>query len=338
MTLSIGIIGTGRMGERHALAYEKISNANLIGFADIIPEKSQKLAEQFGKKNYSVDEILNDKNINAIHICTPNSSHFKTTLKAIRSGKHVLVEKPMALTIEDCEIMISEAKKFNVNLMIGHTYRHYPSSLKVKELLDSGIIGEVKLVLGYSLDPGQISGKGKTPDWALSHEMGGGVFFDAIHGIDLFRNWFNAEISQVFVPMMDRIHDEYSAEQMGIATMIFENNIVATIMPVAPTWGIRDNATKIIGKKGVISVSYGEEVRVGKETWQDYDFDYRSKPPKFEHNLQGFINEINEFITSIQEKRAPQVTGEEGKKNLQVILAMYESYKKKKIVNVIKSK
>jgi len=62
------------------------------------------------------------------------------------------------------------------------------------------------------------------------------------------------------------------------------------------------------------------------------------KPPKFEHNLQGFINEINEFITSIQEKRIPQVTGEEGKKNLQVILAMYESYKKKKIVNVIKSK
>lgn len=334
MKLSIGIIGAGRMGERHALAYEKITNANLIGFADVIPEKSQKLAEKFNKKNYSIDEILENNDIDAVHVCTPNNSHFEISLKAIRSGKHVLIEKPMALKLEDCDIIISEAKKFNVNLMIGHTYRYYPSSLKVKELLDSGIIGEVKLVLGYGLDPGQISGKGKTPDWALSSEMGGGVFIDAIHGVDLFRYWFDTEISQVFVPIMDKIHDEFSAEQMGMATIIFKNNIVATIMPVAPTWGIRENVTKIVGKKGVISVSYGEEVKVGKETWQVYDFDYRSKPPSFEHNLQGFINEINEFIDSIQEKRSPQVTGEEGKKNLQVILSMYESYIKKKIIDI----
>lgn len=332
--INVGIIGTGRMGERHALAYEKITNANLLGFSDIIPEKSKNLSVQFNKTNYSIEEILNDENIDAIHVCTPNISHFEIALKVIRSGKHVLIEKPMALTLEDCDILISESKKYNVNLMIGHTYRYYPSSLKVKEILDSGIIGEIKLIQGYGLDPGQISGKGKTPDWALNHEMGGGVFFDAIHGVDLFRYWFNSEVSRVFVPTMDKIYDEFSAEQLGMATLIFENNIVATIVPVAPTWGIRENVTKIIGKKGVISVSYGEEVKVGKETWTDYDFEHKSKPAKFEHNLQGFINEINEFIASIVEKRTPEVSGEEGKKNLQVILSMYESFNTKRIIDI----
>ena len=316
MTLKIGIIGAGRMGERHAQAYDRISDADLIGFADTLPEKSKNLAEKFGKTNYTLKKILGNEDIDAIHICTPNNFHFETALSAIRAGKHVLVEKPMALKIEDCNVMISEAKKSNVNLMVGHTYRFYPSSMKVKELLDSGIIGDVKLVLGYGLDPGQISGKGKTPDWALNHEMGGGVFFDAIHGVDLFRYWFNAEVSSVYVPMMDKIYDEFSAEQMGMATMIFNNNIVATIMSVAPTWGIRDTNIKIIGKKGVISVTYGEEVKVGKETWHDYDFDYKSKPPSFEHNLQGFVNEITEFIKSIQEKRSPTIAGEEGRRNL----------------------
>ena len=338
MVLSIGIIGTGRMGERHALAYEKIHNANLIGFADIMPEQSQKLAEQFGKKNYSVDEILDDKSINAIHVCTPNTSHFETTLKVIRAGKHVLVEKPMALSLNECDDMISESKKSGMNLMVGHTYRFYPSSLKVQQLLDTGNLGQIKLVTSYSLDPGFLQGKGKTPNWALSKEMGGGVFFDAIHAIDLFRSWFHSEISEVYVPIMDKIYDEFTAEQMGLATLRFENGIVGTIMPVSPTWGIRDNSTIIIGKKGVISVTYGEEVKLGQKEWEEFDFQYRSRPVNHEHNLQGFINEISEFVKSIEENRSPLVTMEDGRKNLQVVLSMYESYHKKKIVNIDNSK
>jgi len=338
MTLKVGIIGSGRMGERHAYAYEKIKNAELIGFADVIPAKSQKLANKFQKKSFSLQTLLENNDIDAIHVCSPNSFHYENTIAALKAGKHVLVEKPMALSLDDCDKMISEANKTGVNFMIGHTYRFYPSSLKVKELLDSGILGQIKLVMGYALDPGHLPGKGKTPDWALSKEMGGGVFFDAIHGVDLFRTWFRSEISQVYVPIMDKIHDEFTAEQMGLATLHFENGIVATIMPIAPTWGIRDNATKIVGKNGVISVTYGEEVKLGREKWKEFDFQYRSHPPSYEHNLQGFVNEISEFINSIEQNRPPLVTGKDGRKNLQAVLAMYESYNKKKIVNIDKSK
>ena len=338
MTLKIGIIGSGRMGERHAHAYEKIRNTELIGFADAITKKSESLAKQFHKKSFSVMELLENNNIDAIHVCSSNAFHYENTMQALKSGKHVLVEKPMALSLNECDDMISESKKSGMNLMVGHTYRFYPSSLKVQQLLDTGNLGQIKLVTSYSLDPGFLQGKGKTPNWALSKEMGGGVFFDAIHAIDLFRSWFHSEISEVYVPIMDKIYDEFTAEQMGLATLRFENGIVGTIMPVSPTWGIRDNSTIIIGKKGVISVTYGEEVKLGQKEWEEFDFQYRSRPVNHEHNLQGFINEISEFVKSIEENRSPLVTMEDGRKNLQVVLSMYESYHKKKIVNIDNSK
>ena len=255
MVVKIGILGCGRMGQRHAEAYAKISDANVIAFADVDVQKAGILAEKFHKKSVLISELFTDPSIDAISICTPNSLHFENSITALKNGKHVLVEKPMALSLSDCDEMNRVAKENNLNLMVGQTYRYYPSSQKAKAIIDSGEIGEIKLIMGYGLDPGSLPGKTKTPDWALNSKFGGGVFFDAIHGIDLFRYWTNSEISSVYVPIMDKLFDDFSAEQLGIATLTFSNGVVATIMPVAPTWGIRDTGIKIIGKKGALYVT-----------------------------------------------------------------------------------
>lgn len=323
------------MGERHAEAYSHVAGAEVIGFSDIIEEKSAILAKKFNKKAYAIEEMLIDESIDAIDVCTPNPFHAEHSIAAMKAGKHVMVEKPMATNLKDCDKMIYEAKKAKVNLMVGHTYRFYPSSLKTKEILDSGTIGSIRLVLDYGIDPGRIQEKAKTPSWALRKEMGGGVFFDTIHAIDKLRFWLNSEISSVYVPIMDTIFDSASAEQMGMAILTFSSGAVATLMPVSPSWGIRDTGCKMIGKKGALYVMYGEEVKVGKEDWINYDFNHRAEKATYEHNLQGFINEISEFISSIKERRKPMITGEEGKKNLEVVLAMYESYEKKRIVNLV---
>ena len=334
MKIRVGIIGSGRMGERHADAYSHMNDVELVGFADAINEKSELLAKKFMKKSFSIDKMLDDKSIDAIDVCTPNPFHAENTIASLKSGKHVLVEKPMATNLADCDEMIQQAEKSKLILMVGHTYRFYPSSLKTKEIIDSGEIGSIRLVLEYGIDPGQISGKGKTPDWALKKEMGGGVFFDTIHAVDKLRFWLNSEVSSVFVPIMDKIDDSSSAEQMGITNLVFSNGAVATLMPVAPSWGIRDTGCKIIGKNGALYVTYGEEVKVGKKEWKHFTFDHQAKNATYEHNLQGFINEFSEFVDSIKKKRRPSVTGEEGKKNLRVVLAMYESFEKKKIIHL----
>ena len=133
---------------------------------------------------------------------------------------------------------------------------------------------------------------------------------------------------------MDKIDESATAEQMGLGILTFKNGAVASIMPVAPTWGIRDTGVKLIGKKGTLYVTYGEEVKVGKKNWKHYSFAHQASKATYAHNLQGFINELSEFVSSIVQKRQPKVTGEDGKKNLKVILSMYESYKKGKIVNI----
>lgn len=331
--MRVGIVGAGRMGDRHADAYRHIMGVELAGFADIDTERSAKLASKYGGKTYgSIAELLEDKSIDAVNICTPNPLHAENSLFALKKGKHVLVEKPMATILSDCDLMINGAKKAGLSLMVGHTYRFYPSSIRVKELLSAGEIGSVRLVFNYGLDPGQIAGKGATPEWALKKETGGGVFFDTIHAVDKLRYWLSDEVSSVYVPLMDRIDDSATAEQMGMATLVFRNGAVATLMPVSPTWGVRDTGCKIIGKKGALYVTYGEEVKVGKKDWVQHSFPHQAQKTTYEHNLQGFVNELSEFLSSIKEKRQPSVSGEEGKKNLAVVLAMYESFERKKVI------
>lgn len=322
------------MGERHVEAYSHIKDAEVVGFADIVPEKLNSLAKRFKKKKFSIEEMCTNESIDAVDICTPNVYHSKNSIYALKYGKNVLVEKPMALTLEDCDKMIKQSEKNKATLMIGHTYRFYPSTLKAKEIIDSKEIGKIKMILGYGLDPGQLPGRSKTPKWALNKEEGGGVFFDSIHGVDKFRFWLNSEVSSVYVPIMDKFDTSSSAEQMGIAMLSFENGVIATTMSVSPTWGIRDTGDKIVGTKGVLYTTYGEEVKVGKKDWKYYSFNHQSHPASYEHNLQGFINELSEFVSSIKEKRLPLVTGIEGKKNLAVILAMYKSAKTKKVINI----
>ena len=334
MKIRVAIIGAGRMGQRHAEAYKKIRDVELIGFADNITKNADKLAKKFNTRTLTINKILSDDSIDAVNVCTPNLDHAKTTINILNSGKHVLVEKPMAINLADCDKMISAASNNNVKLMVGQTYRFYPSSITAKNIIDSGQIGDIRLVQVHGIDPGFIAGQKKMPQWFGKKESGGGLLFDMVHVVDLLRNWTRSEISHVYVPLIDKIDKNATAEQMGLIVMKFQNGISATIMSIAPSWGIRDTGIKVIGKKGAMYVTYGEEVKVGKKVWKQYKFPFKAKNATFEHNLMGFINELSEFIKSIKEDRRPSVTGEDGKKNLAVVLAMYESYRLNRLIKI----
>ncbi len=332
--LRVGIIGAGRMGVRHAEAYSKIKGAKLVGIADIKFSRAKKMAKEFQIEAYSVEKLLGNKMVDVIHVCSQTSAHAKNTIDALNSGKHVLVEKPMATSIKECKKMIQTAKKNHLNLMVGQTYRFYPSSIKTKEIIDSGKIGKVMMVLDYGIDPGQLKNRGKVPSWALDSKLGGGVFYDTVHSIDKLRFWLKSDISEVYVPLMNKLHKTSKAEEIGCANLIFKNGIVAVLMPISPSWGIRDTETKIIGEKGALYTTYGEEVKVGRKKWTEYSFKFQSKPAIYDHNIQGFVNEISEFIESIKKSKRPIVSGHDGMKNLQVVIAMYQSFKKKKPIKI----
>ncbi len=334
MKTRVEVIGAGRMGQRHAEAYKMIKDVELVGFADNITKNANRLAKKFKVKPFTINQILSDDTIDAVNVCTPNIDHAKISIKMLNSGKHVLVEKPMAISLADCDKMINAAHKNNVKLMVGQTYRFYPSSIAAKKIIDSGQVGEIRLVQIHGIDPGFITGQKKIPQWFGEKKLGGGLLFDMVHAIDLLRDWTRSEISHVYVPLIDKIDKNATAEQMGLVIIKFQNGVAVTIMSIAPSWGIRDTGIKLIGKKGVLYVTYGEEVKVGKKNWKEYEFPFKAKNATYEHNLMGFINELSEFIKSIKEDRVPLVTGEDGKKNLAVILAMYESHKLNKLIKI----
>ena len=143
--MRVAIIGCGSIArQRHAHEYSLNSNVEIAGFFDFVSERAQELAEEYGSKAYSsLDELLEDKSVDAVSVCVANAYHAETTIKALRSGKHVLCEKPMAISLEDCEEMIKEAERSGKRLMIGHNQRLTPAHRRAKEIIASGEMGKV---------------------------------------------------------------------------------------------------------------------------------------------------------------------------------------------------
>jgi predicted dehydrogenase len=331
----IGIIGCGRIGERHAEAYSSMEYAKLIGFADVDRSRSATLASRFSVEDFaSAEELIMDDAVEAISICTPNMLHTDYAIAAVEAGKHILVEKPLATTVADCEKITKAAEKAGVVAMVGHTHRFYPSNRAVKKLLDEGRVGRLRAIQDYSLDPGFIAGKGQPSAWTRDRELGGGMIMDTVHAADRLRWWTGEEIIEVEAVMSDQIRPDSKTEEMLMAIFKMTNGVAANLVSIAPSWGVGDSQTRFIGTGGVMYMRYGEEVRVGSSKWESIDFAYRNSPPSFEHNMAGFREEMKSFLRSIAEGRRPEVTLRDGTLAVRAVIAIYESIRSEKGVRI----
>ena len=145
MAIGIGMIGCGKIAQvRHIPEYADNPDAELKGFFDLSFERAQEMADKYGGKAYAaVEDLLADPEIDAVSVCVANNAHADLSIKALKAGKHVLCEKPMAITLEECEAMVAEAKKAGKFLMIGHNQRLAKAHVTAKKLIDEGLIGRV---------------------------------------------------------------------------------------------------------------------------------------------------------------------------------------------------
>ena len=142
--LNIGIIGCGKIAQvRHLPEYEQNPGAHIAGLYDLNQERAQALAAQYGAKAYeSYEALLADPAIDAVSVCSANVSHAEIAVAALEAGKHVLCEKPMATTLEDCERMVAAAQKSGKYLMIDQNQRLAGAHRKARELIRAGAIGK----------------------------------------------------------------------------------------------------------------------------------------------------------------------------------------------------
>lgn len=186
--VKIGIIGCGGIANaKHMPSLKAIENVQMVAFCDIIEERAQKAAAEYGTPDAKVytdyKELLKDPEIEVVHVLTPNREHADISIDALHAGKHVMCEKPMAKTAADARRMYQAAKESGKKLTIGYQHRHKPQSLYAKEYIDNGSLGEI-----YYANCLAIRRRG-TPNWGVfldEEAQGGGPIIDiATHSLDL---------------------------------------------------------------------------------------------------------------------------------------------------------
>ena len=258
-----GIIGVGDVTEvKSGPAFNKIANSKIIVVMRRNLEKAKNYAERHGIENYTNNEhgILNCPDINAVYIATPPSSHAEYAIKAAHANKHVYVEKPMATTYTDCLKMIDACKKNNVKIFVAYYRREMDYFKKVKELIDSKAIGDVKFVdIKLLFPPNKEDYNRDNLPWRVKPEIAGaGYFYDlASHQFDL--------LGYIFGPVQSakghstNQHNLYEAEDIVSASFQFDSNIVGS-----GTWCFtmenteKVDETTITGSKGIIKFSFFE--------------------------------------------------------------------------------
>lgn len=217
--LKIGFIGCGGIAnDKHLPAMAKQQDVELVAFCDLIPERAEKAAKDFGAPDAKVytdyRKLLEDKSIDAVHVLTPNVSHCEISCAAMEAGKHVICEKPMAANVEDAQRMMDTAKKTGKIFTIGYQYRHMDRNKAMKEYVDTGALGDIYYAEAIALRRRGI------PTWGVftsKADQGGGPLIDiATHSLDLTL-WMmnNYDVASVTGVCFDKIGKNATVDEMG---------------------------------------------------------------------------------------------------------------------------
>jgi predicted dehydrogenase len=337
--VNIGIIGCGMIAKRrHVPEFAANPDARIVGYFNPTTSRAVEMAEQYGGQVYhSYLELLEDTAIDAVSVCTANSTHAPITIAALRAGKHVLCEKPMATSVEDGEKMIAAARQAGKYLMIAHNQRLYSAHAKAKEILTSGALGRIitfRTAFSHK-GPEQLSVAKSADTWFFKKtDAVVGVMGDlGVHKADLVRFLIGDEIREVMA-VVTTLEKKYpNGEPIGVddnamCVLESENGIIGTLTAGWTNYGLnaKDDWTVVYCAEGVIKLycnpEYPLEIikRDGERILHRFDQD-----PANQGGIKSGI--IDRFIDCIVNGKAPEISGEEGLAALKIVFACMESSK-----------
>ena len=267
-----GIIGCGDVCEvKSGPALQQIANSKLVAVMRRNSEKAKDFAQRHNVPQWydNADDLINDPKVNAIYIATLPDSHEEFTLKTAAVGKPIYVEKPMARSYKECLSMIEACKNANVPLYVAFYRRALPNLLKIKELIDNGIIGDIRFVdvkLQKPLHPNIVGASSNSDNWRIYPEIaGGGYFYDlASHQLDAL-DFLLGPIQEANGYATNK-SGVYPAEDITVGSFRFKSGILGHGVWAFNTGDISDEeVTTIVGSKGQISFSFFEEHNVTLE-------------------------------------------------------------------------
>lgn len=333
----IGIIGCGKIAQvRHIPEYAENPYAELAGFYDLNTQRAAELAAQYGGKAYeSAEAMLADPAIDAVSVCVANHAHAPITIAALKAGKHVLCEKPMATTLEECEEMVKTAREAGKFLMIGHNQRLAKAHAVAKELIDQDMIGRIitfRTTFGHggpetwSVDPGKNTwffDKNKAAMGAMA-DLG-------IHKTDLIQFLTGQHVVRTTARVVTLDKKDASGQLIGVddnAICIYEmsGGTMGTMTASWTYYGAEDNSTILYGEKGIMRIyddpAHSIVVKLADGTEKVYDVEQIQT-----NDNQTKSGVIDLWMNCLEANTPPEISGEEALYAMRAVFASLESAK-----------
>ncbi|MFW0743030.1 Gfo/Idh/MocA family protein [Aliarcobacter butzleri] len=330
--LKFGLLGCGRIAKRHSelLGYNQIDNALLVAVCDIDEKKAKKIGEQFNVPYYTdMDEMMQKESIDVVSILTESGYHAKHVINLAKYGKHIVVEKPMALTLDDADAMIQACDENSCKLFVVKQNRFNVPVVKLKEAMDEKRFG--KLVLGtirvrWCRDQNYYD----QAWWRGRWDMDGGVLTNqASHHVDLLE-YMMGDVESVFAKSTTALVN-IEAEDTAIVTLKFRNGALGII---EATTAIRpkdlEGSISILGETGTVEIggfAVNKMLHWNFTHKKDGDDEVMEKYSVNPPNVYGFGHQAyyEHVVDSILNNKKQLVDGLEGRKSLELISAIYES-------------
>jgi len=337
MAVGFGIVGCGMIANFHVKAINDIRGTKVVAAYDRVPAAVERFAEQTGCRAYqSLDDMLADDKVDIVVIGTPSGAHMEPGIAAARAGKHVIVEKPLEITLKRCDKLIAECEKNGVVLSTIFPSRFHRSAIEMKRAVDQGRFGRLTVGDAYVkwfrsqeyYDSGAWRGT-----WEL--DGGGALMNQAIHSVDLL-SWLMGPVRQIRAQTAMLAHERIAVEDIAVATLEFENGALGVIEASTAVYPGLLKRIEIHGTKGS-AVMEEEDIKIwdfAKKRARDAAIMKElsgktdtgggaSDPAAIGHH--GHTAQLKDVIAAIRKDTSPAIDGPEGRRAVEIILGIYKA-------------
>jgi len=352
--LRIGIIGSGGIAGAHVRGYKALEDVDIVAVADVVPGKAEQFVRQWeleGAAAFDDHRKLLELDLDGVSVCTPNVAHYQTTIDALRAGKHVMLEKPMSVTLEQSIEMVQTAKQTGYMLNVGFQPRYDPNMAVIKDLVSSGKLGQV-----YYVETGGGRRRGMPGGTFIRTDIAGaGAIADiGCYSLDMALNTLgyplpvtvSAYTSNHFGtnPLYHKEADRFDVEDFGAALVRFDNGMVLNFKI---SWAMHMDtlgATMFLGTDAGLKVTPAGQGpwsgvwdgSVGSITlYHDIQGHHTSSPiPIIEHKKHLFNEKIRDFAEAVRDGKPAPIPGHEIIRNQAIIDGILRSAAAKREVEI----
>jgi UDP-N-acetyl-2-amino-2-deoxyglucuronate dehydrogenase len=346
--IGFGIVGCGMIARFHAAAIKEIPEARLLALQSRQPENAQKVREAIGSDAAyytTVEELLRHPGLDVVVICTPSGNHLEPALLAAAAGKHIVVEKPLEITLDRCDRLIEACDRAKVKLCTIFPSRFADANVVLKQAVDAGRFG--RLTLGETTvkwwrsqqyyDEGGWKG-------TQAFDGGGALMNQAIHNVDLLQ-WLMGPVKEISAFTAMLAHERIEVEDTAVACLRFANGALGVIQAATSVWPGLPKTIGIHGDQGSAVVEQEDLLRWEFANAEPGDDALRqrfaqkvnasggsSNPAAISHEYHR--RQLADFVRAIQMGTAPLVDGREGRKAVEIILAIYQAARERRVVEL----